>query len=136
MPLQVRPGYVNPLTTLKENRNNPLRKQTGNIQNDKPDKLTDLRIKQQTLQNEMLLMQSSGSDSGGDTSEKLKVLQEKLKEVSDDLRVTRNNSSSTENKTVKPDYDTYEKTEKEAAHPGIYRLERDQENNYLISHLP
>lgn len=69
MSLQVRPGYVNPLTIMKENKNNPTKRQMGNVQDDKADKLTDLRSKQQSLQNEIILLKSTGSDSAGNTSE-------------------------------------------------------------------
>lgn len=117
MSLQVRPGYVNPLTMLKQNQNNPVKRQAGTVQDDKTGKMRELRTKQQTLQNEMLLMQSTGSDSSGDTSEKLEALQKKLEEVSSDLRAAGNHSGGSGKQAV----DTYEETEKEPEGTGIYR---------------
>lgn len=157
MSLQVRPGYVNPLTMMKENKS--AKGKTANVQDGKPDKLTELRTKQQSLQNEMLLLQSTGSDSSGNTSEKLEALKSKLEEVSTDLRTAKTDSSGSTEKALlsqlqksertslqskdkssalnlKPDFDTYEKTEKESALSGIYSLKADQENSYKISFSP
>lgn len=154
MSLQVRPGYVNPLTTMRDNKS--LKGQRGSVQDGKSDKLTELQTKQQSLQIEMLLIQSTGSDSAGNTSERLEALKAKLEEVSTDLRtVRRSQGDATEKallsqrKTVEraslqskdvssamrlnPDVDSYEKTEKESEFSGIYRLESDKENNYKIS---
>lgn len=156
MSLQVRPGYVNPLTTMKENRNNPVKKHI--TKDSKTDKLTELRSKQQSLQSEMLLMKSTGSDSSGNTSEKLEALQKKLEDVSSDLRTAKNRSSGTVEKaalsklnktgktkfqsedkstasSLKPDVDTYEKPDKESLSSGIYRLEAD-ESRYKVSFSP
>lgn len=154
MSLQVRPGYINPLTTMRENKS--LKGQSGNVQNGKSDKLTELQTKQQSLQNEILLIQSTGSDSAGNTSKKLEALKAKLEEVSTDLRTVKSSQGDTTEKALlsqqkiveraslqskdvssvmrpNPDVDSYKKTEKESEVSGIYRLESDKENNYKVS---
>lgn len=136
MSLQVRPGYVNPLTMMKENKQ--AKGKTANVQDSKPDKLTELRTKQQSLQNEMLLLQSTGSDSSGNTSEKLEALKSRLEEVSTDLRTARTDNRKDKPYALssKPDFDSYEKSEKESVLSGIYSLKGEQGNNYKISFTP
>lgn len=100
MSLQVRPGYVNPLTMMRKN-------------------------KSLEGQNEMLLIQSFGSDSTGNTSEK--VLRSQRKTVERASLQCKEVSSAMH---LNPDVDSYEKTEKESDFSGIYGLEFDKENNY------
>lgn len=94
MSLQVRPGYVNPLTMM--NKNNPIQKQTGNSPDETSDKLAELRAKQQALQNEILIMQSTGTDSATNTSEKVETLQKQLESISSEIRAAQNVGSDSE----------------------------------------
>lgn len=56
------------------------------------DKVTSLQSRQQQLQSEMLLMKAVGADTGQNSKEKLKNMEEKLAEVSNDLRTARADS--------------------------------------------
>ena len=55
MAIQTRPGYLNPLTAIAE-----------------------LQTKQQALQNHMLLLKATGTDSGGATTETQKIIADEL----------------------------------------------------------
>lgn len=82
MSIQVRSGYVNPLTITKENELKlgrspvqlPSRQQTGSVTQ---------------LQNQMLLMKSTGADSTGRSSEVQKKLEVELETVSAELRTAK-----------------------------------------------
>lgn len=133
MSLQIRPGYVNPLAAMRENKS--IMGQKGNVQDGESNKLTELRTKKQSLQTEMILMQTTGSDASGNTSKKLDALKTKLEEVSADLRTAMTDKSGSVS-AMKSDIDTYEKAEKKSQHPGIYQFETNSENSYKISFLP
>ncbi len=93
MSMQIKPGYTNPLTMMEHNRANRL---SGLQAIKKPDdsstKVTSLHNKQQQLHNEMLLIKATGADTGQNATEKLKNMEEKLAEVSDDLRTAKTDS--------------------------------------------
>lgn len=70
MSIQIKPGYTNPLATMKQNKPKSklsnIHKSGGNS-----DKVTSLQSRRQQLQNEMLLIKAVGADAGKNT-EKLK----------------------------------------------------------------
>lgn len=90
MSMQVRPGYTNPLIMMEHNRANRMfSHQTAKKSDDNSTKVTNLQNKQQQLHNEMLLIKTTGADTGQNTTEKLKNMEEKLAEVSNDLRTAK-----------------------------------------------
>ena len=85
MSMEIRPGYVNPLTMVKGSKLNPkagqAMKQDGTSGN-----IRDLQARQQQLQNTMLLMKAAGSDSSGMSPKTEKRMEEELKKVSRELQ--------------------------------------------------
>lgn len=92
MSMQVRPGYVNPLTAMREHEAGVgVRQKTGGMQKGMKDKVKELQLKQQ-LQSEMLLMRATGSDTDGNSVKKLEKMETKLSEVTEDLKTARKDS--------------------------------------------
>lgn len=104
---------------------------------DSADKVKELQLRQQQLQNTMLLMKASGSDSSSMPEETQKVLEKEMDQVSLDLRAAK----AEELKMGKPDAvlrphtDVYEKESLHTASPGIYQMAGNK-NGYEISFLP
>lgn len=146
MSVQVRPGYINPLTTMTSTKlgHSFLEK------NRTTDKTTDLQTKQQQLQNALLLLKSTGTDSGVSTAEQQEKLQAQLEKVSKELQSAKNDipqeaalspsEKVQENHTAfshtRLQMDTYEKSTKEVRSPGIYQLKREKISGYHISFTP
>lgn len=146
MSTQIRPGYINPLTTMTST------KQGHSLfgKNRIADKAADLQTKQQQLQNTLLLMKSTGTDSGVSTVEQQEKLQAELEKVSEELQAAKNDApqaamiSSTEKvqaSSTAPSYstlrmDTYEESAKEVKAPGIYYLRCEENSGYHISFIP
>ena len=110
MAMQVKAGYVNPLIMRKENKLSFQQNQISGKKNNKRvsgGEVKELQVKQQQLQSEMLLMKSTGTDGGGSSMEKLKKMEERIQEVSRDLKSAKNEELSLTNR--KPDLDTYER---------------------------
>ena len=61
-----------------------------------------LQIKQQQLQNEMLLIKITGSDSTSNSAERLKLMKEKLEEVSNHIREVRKDTYISERSNPSP----------------------------------
>lgn len=152
MPIPIHPDYVNPLT-VKENRSGspPGHKIYGPA--NREDTVTKLQTKQQQLQNKLLLLKTTGSDTAGSSVEKLKQLKERLNEVSSDLRSAKNDrliSSNTkassltgQTKDLKEPAvlkegissnmrykDYYEKEAGPTASPGIYQIKPGNGNHH------
>ena len=109
MSMAIRPGYVNPLTTMKEhvwNRNSG--KPAGRMQGGEEDQVQKLQVKQQQLLTGMLLIKSSGTDGGSDSKEQLEKMETKLEQTSHDLRSAR--------------MDAYEKGRDDQESAGIYQV--------------
>lgn len=146
MSIQIRPGYSNPLTARTDTKERSL-----NFGKNQADKTADLQARQQQLQNTLLLLKSTGTDSGVSTAEQQEQLQAVLEQVSDELRAAKNDvtqaaaSASTEtvqrpaelaSANARPRMDTYEKQTGETASPGIYQLLREESSGYRISFVP
>lgn len=146
MSIQIRPGYSNPLTARTDTKERFL-----NFGKNQADKTADLQAKQQQLQNTLLLLKSTGTDSGAPTVEQQEQLQAALEQVSDELRAAKNDvaqaaaPASTETvqrptdsafSNARPRVDTYEKQTGETASPGIYQLLREEASGYRISFVP
>lgn len=134
---------VNPLTTMNHAKH--IQPVLG--KNKISDQTTDLRMKQQQLQNTLLLMKSIGSDSGVSTIEQQEKLKAALEKVSQKLQAARNDMpqekllSPVENgnarafSDTKLSIDTYEKGTKEVT-TGIYQLKQEENLGYHISFVP
>lgn len=93
MSIQIKPGYTSPLVTMEQNKANRNKNhQISQKSDNSSDKVTSLQNRQQQLQSEMLLMKAVGADTGQNSKEKLKNMEEKLAEVSNDLRTARADS--------------------------------------------
>ena len=93
MSIQIKPGYTSPLVTMEQNTANRNKNhQISQKSDNSSDKVTSLQSRQQQLQSEMLLMKAVGADTGQNSKEKLKNMEEKLAEVSNDLRTARADS--------------------------------------------
>lgn len=146
MSLQVRPGYINPLTTMTSTKQG----HTLLGKNSPADKAAELQTKQQLLQNTLLLMKSTGTDSGVSTVEQQEKLQVELEKVSEEIQAAKNDvpqaemlsqvkktqEVSTASSAARPRMDTYEKSAKEVQSPGIYQVQREQNSGYQISFIP
>lgn len=85
MALQMKPGYVNPLTMRSPNTFTAGKNGLSGKDSDGKIKFKDLKIRQQQLQNELLLVKATGTDSGSNSLEKVKKMEEKLANVNVDL---------------------------------------------------
>ncbi len=93
MSIQIKLGYTSPLVTMEQNKANRNKNhQISQKSDNSSDKVTSLQSRQQQLQSEMLLMKAVGADTGQNSKEKLKNMEEKLAEVSNDLRTARADS--------------------------------------------
>ena len=145
MSIQIRLGYSNPLTARTDTKERFL-----NFGKNQADKTADLQARQQQLQNTLLLLKSTGTDSGVSTAEQQEQLQAALEQVSDELRAAKNDvvqaaHASTEtvqrpaelaSANARPRMDTYEKQTGETVSPGIYQLLREESSGYRISFVP
>ncbi len=90
MSVQIKPGYTNPLVTMERDKQK-LKLTNAQMSGNNSDEVTSLQNRQQQLQSEMLLIKAVGTDTGQNT-EKLKDMEEKLSEISNDLRTARADS--------------------------------------------
>lgn len=148
MAIQMRPDYVNPLTMKKSvpKLGQPAA-QSAAKQGKQTDKVTELQTKQQQLQNQMLLLKATGTDSAGATAETQKIVAEELEKVTAELRSAKGNGAQamgqieqsrldTKPTAVRANKDLYEPEKADAASPGIYQIEKDEEQGYKISFSP
>ena len=101
------------------------------------DKVKALQLRQQQLQNTMLLMKASGSDSSSLPEETQEILQKKLDEVSLDLRAAKAEAPRQEMAETAPQsrVDRYEMESREMDAPGIYQIAKNTQG-YEISFMP
>lgn len=142
--MQVRAGYVNPLSMMDRGRasfTNKLRPSS--------EKTEDLQLRKQQLQNTLLLMKSSGTDAAASTAELQEELEAQLEEVSAELKTSGGGSVKADSQLEKTEapaavtsrismlrrMDVYEKDAERMESPGIYQMKRTAEG-YKISFLP
>ena len=121
MSMEIRKNYVNPLTMMNTNRNQKLRLASAGTR-DQVGKIKELQSKQQQLQNTLLLMKSTGSDSSKMSPENQKALEEKLEEISRELKSAKSElpkpeEESTSLSSLSPRKDIYEKTSSVKVYP-------------------
>lgn len=125
--MKIRPDYVNPLTMMagKIAQHQPAAQKDGEA-----DKVAELQTKHQQLQNKMLLLQATGTDSAEATAETRKVVEAELEKVTAELRSVKGSSVqavehvSAELEAAKPRMDEY--VPEEITEPsGRYFLGKD-----------
>lgn len=120
MSMAVKPGYVNPLTTMKQKR---IGQTAAHAQkkSEKGNDVKNLQTQQQTLQNQLLLLKSTSEGASGST-EAQKAMEQKLEELSADLKKAKSQLPQTEDtKSVRSNFDRYEHVENEEDENGIYQ---------------
>ncbi|MEY8338881.1 hypothetical protein AALB16_12810 [Lachnospiraceae bacterium 62-35] len=146
MSMQVRPNYVNPLTMMSGRETKWKLGQSTTKQEGKINKVKELQTKQQQLQSQILLMKTVGTDSAGATAKSRKMLEEKLENISVELRAAKADNAkyggqgkssqpAIESASMRPDKDVYESGVNPPS-PGIYRMEKDGEEKYTAAFTP
>lgn len=136
MPMAIKPGYVNPLTMMGQKKSGlttPLfpQQKTG-----EKDATQDLQARQQSLQNSILLLKST-TDGAAGTPEMQEVLQEKLKEITAELKAAKaQEPQAAVSQPVKERFDRYETGSGPRDSPGLYQIQKDGENGYHILFSP
>lgn len=136
MPMAIKPGYVNPLTMMGQKKSGlttPLfpQQKTG-----EKDATQDLQARQQSLQNSILLLKST-TDGAAGTPEMQEVLQEKLKEITAELKAAKaQEPQAAVSQPVKERFDRYETGAGPIDSPGLYQIQKDGENGYHILFSP
>lgn len=134
MAIQMRPDYLNPLTTMTGKK--PALKSSQSVfrQGGQPDRITELQTRQQSLQNHMLLLKATGTDSAGTAAETQKLVKDELEKVTAELRSAKGSLSRSAD--TKPDRDLYKPEKTSPASPGIYQVEKDEKQGYRIIFSP
>lgn len=139
MSLAVKEGYVNPLTMMGQ-KENGLTKASSGAKREETHEVDDLLLKQQALQNQIVLLKS-GSSSGG-SAKIQKNLEKQLKEISTELQSAKTEAVSTKGSqealmsAEKQSFDTYEKNAKQTESPGQYQVQGNQEKGFQVSFSP
>lgn len=147
MAIQIRPDYINPFAMMADKKT---ARQIGQLtvrKGEPADKITELETKQQQLQNQMLLLKATGTDSAGATAETQKVVQTELEKVTAELRTAKGNDAQTIEETeqthldaqpikIRHNMDLYESEKTKTASPGIYQIKEDSEKGYKVLFLP
>lgn len=98
------------------------------------DATQDLQARQQSLQNSILLLKST-TDGAAGTPEMQEVLQEKLKEITAELKAAKaQEPQAAVSQPVKERFDRYETGAGPIDSPGLYQ--KDGENGYHILFSP
>lgn len=140
MSMQVRAGYLNPLSAKREDyRHTEAAVLKPNHQKD-PEKL---QIKRQQLQNQMLLLKATGTDAADVSAESRKELEAELEAVTAALRAAKpalpQSADTEENasaKMIRPKTDFYQPEKSDSASFGSYRLEKEKNGGYQILFAP
>lgn len=88
MPLSVKPGYINPLSMMGQKRNGLSPNNLSAQKDKKESNLQNLQMKQQTLQNQILLLKSTTNGAVGENGSQ-EVLEKQLEEVTAELRTVK-----------------------------------------------
>lgn len=140
MALQIRPGYINPLTMMADKKAVPQPELPAVRQAGQADTAEELQIRQQQLQNQMLLLKATGTDSAGVAAETQKAVTEALEKVTAELRSTSNtvvrDPAQVEQSTLPPvsrrTRDWYEPAKTDTVSPGIYQVEKKEEGYQIL----
>lgn len=102
---------------------------------EKKDDVKDLEVRQQALENNILLLKST-SDGASGTAETQEILQEKLEEIAAELKTAKAQEAQAAPQSVKENFDRYEKSSEQTHSPGLYQIKKDEETNYNIIFSP
>lgn len=91
--------------------------------------ITQLQTRQQALQNHILLLKATGTDSGGATAETQKIVAEALEQVTAELRSAKADGAASAT-------DRYEHLEADSASPGCYQVKKDAAHGYRLLFQP
>lgn len=119
----VKPGYVNPLTMMRSNKNGQTKPLYSEGIQTAEKRKKSLEAKKQSIQNSLLLMKGTSGDAGN-SEENIEVLEKKLEEITKEIKTNR--QETVEIVTAKEEqveesrrlikhnkFDTYEKEEYE-----------------------
>jgi len=140
MSLQVRANYINPLSMKKQQSQTETAFRSPNP---KGDLAEQLQRKRQQLQNQILLLKATGTDTADLSAESQKELESALEEVTAELRAAKSELSPP-SEAVKehpshmkaPKMDTYKPDMQEKLSFGSYHPEKDKDNGYKIIFTP
>lgn len=137
----VKPGYMNPMTTMKNSKIGQGKAIHLRVLKMAEKKQKFLVAEKQSLQNSLLLMKGTSGDRGG-SKENIELLEEKLEEITNEMKTNKQeateksvmNGRQLEEKgesMIRYHFVRYEKKEdKESA--GCYRVVNDDNGNYKI----
>ena len=129
--MRVRTDYVNPLAMMDKRQSG---QGAASLAGKRNSSVEDLQNKRQQLQNQMLLLKASGTDSAGGSEELQKELETALEEVTANLRSAKTEAVQTtpgaeecaaSKRTL--NRDRYEPGDSELESFGFYHLENDEE---------
>lgn len=126
MAMQIRPGYINPLTTVTAKTRTLNASPPFSLHEGQTDKIIELQTKQQSLQNRMLLFKAAGTDSAGTEMEHLTT--EELKKVTAELR----NAKASLTPSSKNGKDSYEPEKAGLISPGLYQVKEHKEGYKIL----
>lgn len=141
MSLTVRPGYINPLSTMGQKKSGLTGRDSLTQQGGKADSVQKLQTQRQALQNQILLLKSS-SDAGGVSQESQEILEQQVEKVSAELKTAETaemrevGTADTEPSLMKARFDSYEPGGTQVQSPGLYQVERNNENERKIQFFP
>lgn len=147
MPMDMKPGYVNPLTMMNRKKPGAAPKAFPLQQKTKSDEVQELQTKKQTMQNQMLVLKST-SDGGLSSGDLENSMEKKLEELTTELSEVKSQAarevpvkqedvvSLMAEKIKKPEYDKYEKEKPVKASPGLYEKKGDEEKQYTLFFHP
>lgn len=140
MSMQVRAGYLNPLS-MKRQDNRHTKSAAWKPGNQKDP--GELQIKRQQLQNQMLLLKAAGTDAADISAESRKELESELEAVTTALRSAKSElpepADAKENaaaKMISPKTDSYQPEKRDTASFGSYRLAREENGGCQILFSP
>lgn len=121
MPMAVKPGYVNPLTRMGQKKTGVTPSYAQQKKSEKSQDVKNLQTQKQTLQNQILLMKST-SDGMAGTTETQEVLEQKLEEVSVELKTAKSQETRTVDiKPARERFDWYEHVDDDTESYGFYK---------------
>ena len=139
----VKPGYGNPLTMMRSNKNGQTKPLYSEGIQTAEKRKKSLEAKKQSIQNSLLLMKGTSGDAGN-SEENIEVLEKKLEEITKEIKTNR--QETVEIVTAKEEqveesrrlikhnkFDTYEKEEYEES-AGCYRVMNDDNKGYKIEY--
>lgn len=144
MAVQMRPGYVNPFTAMSDRKPGTIPRTLNARPGGKQDRIAELQSRQQTLQNRMLLLKATGTDSAGAAAETQKAVAAELEEVTDELKRAEVNGAQDPD-TVhgdarsvgwSSDRDRWVPERSGSQSPGLYRVRKDEAGGYRILFSP